>query len=140
MYRAQPQVRQSIIEPQDRKLYDSSSQSLIERSVPKSASVRRSAEGMFSDCNLHQFARNEWICWVISVNKPETRRQRVRTELKEGMRRHSCCPGCPHRRNKNGVLVFELSFPSLHGAAPLLSKPKSRAPAHQAGAPTNFGH
>ena len=35
-------------------------------------------------------ARNEWICWVISVKKPETRRrhiQRVRTELTEGMRR-----------------------------------------------------
>jgi uncharacterized protein YdeI (YjbR/CyaY-like superfamily) len=31
-------------------------------------------------------ARNEWICWVVSVKKPETRRQhieRVRTELRE---------------------------------------------------------
>jgi uncharacterized protein YdeI (YjbR/CyaY-like superfamily) len=30
--------------------------------------------------------RNEWICWVISVKKQETRRQhieRLRTELKE---------------------------------------------------------
>ncbi len=45
-------------------------------------------------------ARNEWICWVISVKKPETRRQhveRVGTELKEGMRRPRCWPGCPHR-------------------------------------------
>jgi uncharacterized protein YdeI (YjbR/CyaY-like superfamily) len=45
-------------------------------------------------------ARNEWICWTISVKKPETRRQhveRVCSELKEGMRRPCCWPGCPHR-------------------------------------------
>jgi len=45
-------------------------------------------------------ARNEWICWVISVKKAETRIQhieRLRTELKEGMRRPCCWPGCPHR-------------------------------------------
>ena len=40
--------------------------------------------------DITPLARNEWICWVISVKKPETRRQhieRIRTELKEGMRR-----------------------------------------------------
>ncbi len=45
-------------------------------------------------------ARNEWICWTISVKKDETRRQhveRVRSELKEGIRRPCCWPGCPHR-------------------------------------------
>jgi len=50
--------------------------------------------------DITPLARNEWICWVISVKKPETRRQhieRVRTELKEGMRRPCCWPGCPHR-------------------------------------------
>jgi uncharacterized protein YdeI (YjbR/CyaY-like superfamily) len=34
--------------------------------------------------DITPLARNEWICWVISVKKPETRRQhieRVRTEL-----------------------------------------------------------
>ena len=39
--------------------------------------------------DITPLARNEWICWVISVKKPETRRQhieRVRTELKEGVR------------------------------------------------------
>src|SRR5579859_685708 len=39
---------------------------------------------------LTPLARNEWICWAISVKKPETRRQhveRVRTELKEGVPR-----------------------------------------------------
>jgi uncharacterized protein YdeI (YjbR/CyaY-like superfamily) len=50
--------------------------------------------------DITPLARNEWICWVISVKKPETRKQhveRVRSALKEGMRRPCCCPGCPHR-------------------------------------------
>ena len=50
--------------------------------------------------DITPLARNEWICWVISVKKLETRRQhidRVRSELKEGMRRPCCWPGCPHR-------------------------------------------
>src|SRR5215217_8664399 len=45
-------------------------------------------------------ARNEWICWIESVKRPETRRnhvERTRTELKEGKRRPCCWPGCPHR-------------------------------------------
>jgi uncharacterized protein YdeI (YjbR/CyaY-like superfamily) len=51
--------------------------------------------------NITPLARNEWICWTISVKKPETRLQhveRVRSELIEGMRRPCCWPGCPHRR------------------------------------------
>ncbi len=50
--------------------------------------------------DITPLARNEWICWAISVKKPETRREhveRVRTELKEGMRRPCCWPSCIHR-------------------------------------------
>src|SRR6185437_2423220 len=53
--------------------------------------------------DLTPLARNEWICWTISVKRPETRRQhvaRVRTELKEGMRRPCCWYGCVHRPDK----------------------------------------
>ena len=49
---------------------------------------------------LTPLARNEWICWVISVKKAETRKQhieRVCAELLEGKRRPCCWPGCPHR-------------------------------------------
>ncbi len=52
---------------------------------------------------LTPLARNEWICWVQDAKKAETRRrriERVRTELKEGMRRPCCWPGCPHRKEK----------------------------------------
>ena len=53
--------------------------------------------------DLTPLARNEWICWTISVKKPETRKQhveRVCTELKEGMRRPCCWMGCIHRADK----------------------------------------
>lgn len=52
---------------------------------------------------LTPLARNEWICWTISVKKPDTRMQhveRVRTELKEGVRRPCCWIGCIHRADK----------------------------------------
>jgi len=45
--------------------------------------------------DITPLARNEWICWTISVKKDETRRrhvERVCSELKEGMRRPCCWP------------------------------------------------
>jgi uncharacterized protein YdeI (YjbR/CyaY-like superfamily) len=45
-------------------------------------------------------ARNEWICWVDSAKKIETRQKRIRwgcESLGEGKRRPCCWPGCPHR-------------------------------------------
>lgn len=53
--------------------------------------------------SITPLARNEWICWVTFVKKPETRKQhveRVRSELKEGKRRPCCWLGCPHRTDK----------------------------------------
>ena len=52
---------------------------------------------------LTPLARNEWICWTISVKKPETRKEHVKrvvTELKEGKRRPCCWIGCIHRTDK----------------------------------------
>lgn len=53
--------------------------------------------------SLTPLARNEWICWTISVKKEETRKKhvdRVAKELKEGMPRPCCWIGCMHRRDK----------------------------------------
>lgn len=53
--------------------------------------------------SLTPLARNEWLCWVISVKKQETRDdhvKRVISELKEGMRRPCCWIGCIHRKDK----------------------------------------
>lgn len=50
--------------------------------------------------DITPLARNEWICWVESAKKIETRNHRIertRDELKEGMRRPCCWVGCPHR-------------------------------------------
>ena len=52
--------------------------------------------------NLTPLARNEWICWITIVKKPETRREhidRLCVDLLEGKRRPCCWPGCPHRRD-----------------------------------------
>ena len=53
--------------------------------------------------SLTPLARNEWICWTVSVKTPETRQNhvgRVVSELKEGMRRPCCWMGCIHRTDK----------------------------------------
>jgi hypothetical protein len=54
--------------------------------------------------DITPLARNEWICWTISVMKSETRKEhveRVVSELKEGMRRPCCWIGCVHRTDKS---------------------------------------
>lgn len=53
---------------------------------------------------LTPLARNEWICWIDSAKKSETRHHRMEvavTQLTNGKRRPCCWPGCPHRE-KNG--------------------------------------
>jgi hypothetical protein len=53
--------------------------------------------------SLTPLARNEWICWVISVKQESTRLnhiERVISELQEGMRRPCCWIGCIHRTDK----------------------------------------
>ena len=50
--------------------------------------------------DITPLARNEWICWTISVKQEATRKdhvKRVVSELKEGKRRPCCWAGCPHR-------------------------------------------
>ncbi len=69
--------------------------------------------------SLTPLARNEWICWTITVQKAETRKQhveRVQRELKEGKRRPCCWLGCIHRTDK-------AISPSVQGV--LSKKPKS---------------
>jgi uncharacterized protein YdeI (YjbR/CyaY-like superfamily) len=50
--------------------------------------------------DITPLARNEWICWIESAKKAETRRKRIAwgcENLSEGKRRPCCWPGCPHR-------------------------------------------
>ena len=57
-----------------------------------------SARATWAD--ITPLARNEWICWVESARKTETRAKRIaqgRENLADGKRRPCCWPGCPHR-------------------------------------------
>ena len=50
--------------------------------------------------DITPLARNEWICWVTSGKKAETRNIRIEkalSKMKGGMRRPCCWAGCPHR-------------------------------------------
>jgi uncharacterized protein YdeI (YjbR/CyaY-like superfamily) len=54
--------------------------------------------------DISPLARNEWICWVDSAKKAETRSKRIRwgcENLEDGKRRPCCWPGCDHRQ-RNG--------------------------------------
>lgn len=53
--------------------------------------------------DITPLARNEWICWTISVKNTETRInhiERTVAELAEGKRRPCCWLGCIHRTDK----------------------------------------
>jgi uncharacterized protein YdeI (YjbR/CyaY-like superfamily) len=50
--------------------------------------------------DITPLARNEWICWIESAKKDETRTRRLewcRSNLSDGKHRPCCWPGCPHR-------------------------------------------
>jgi hypothetical protein len=53
--------------------------------------------------DITPLARNEWICWVTSGKKEETRGARIQkavSKMKGGMRRPCCWVGCIHRADK----------------------------------------
>lgn len=50
--------------------------------------------------DITPLARNEWICWVVSVKKAQTRAHHIKravNDLAKGKRRPCCWAGCPHR-------------------------------------------
>jgi hypothetical protein len=53
--------------------------------------------------SLTPLARNEWICWTVTVKQQATRDDHVKrtiSELLEGIRRPCCWIGCIHRTDK----------------------------------------
>ncbi len=56
------------------------------------------AQAVWGD--ITPLARNEWICWITSGKKVETRNIRIEkalSKLNGGMRRPCCWAGCSHR-------------------------------------------
>lgn len=50
--------------------------------------------------DITPLARSEWICWVTSGKKAETRDIRIKkalSKMSSGMRRPCCWAGCPHK-------------------------------------------
>jgi len=53
--------------------------------------------------SLTPLARNEWICWIITVKQASTRENHIKRtvkELQDGKRRPCCWLGCIHRKDK----------------------------------------
>ena len=66
----------------------------LRKAITSTSAVR----AMWED--ITPLARNEWICWVTSSKKAETRGVRIKkgiSKLKGGMRRPCCWAGCIHR-------------------------------------------
>lgn len=67
----------------------------LSKAIAASAGARATWE------KVTPLARSEWICWVTSGAKAETRIIRIEkavSKLKGGMRRPCCWAGCPHRK------------------------------------------
>src|SRR6476620_9517110 len=78
----------------------------VEHKLPadmkKIISSNKALLAMWED--ITPLARNEWICWVTTVAKQETRDKHLVVMqdkmLKKGMRRPCCWVGCMHRAGK----------------------------------------
>ena len=67
------------------------------------AALAASAKAHAAWESLTPLARNEWICWVVTVKRQETRAEHIKravAELREGKRRPCCWMGCIHRTDK----------------------------------------
>ena len=67
----------------------------LKKAITSSATALKAWE------DITPLARNEWICWVVSVKKEETRKDHVRRtkeELIGGKRRPCCWVGCRHQK------------------------------------------
>ena len=68
-----------------------------------SAVLDADASALAAWVDLTPLARNEWICWILSAKKQETRDrkiERIRDDLLAGKRRPCCWSGCKHRTDK----------------------------------------
>lgn len=69
--------------------------------LKKALLASHEASMMWGD--ITPLARNEWICWTVTVKQESTRKDHVRRvveELMQGMRRPCCWAGCLHRTDQ----------------------------------------
>jgi len=66
--------------------------------IRKILASKKEVKAVWED--ITPLARNEWVCWVESAKKLETRERRIRImceNLLAGKRRPCCWVGCTHR-------------------------------------------
>lgn len=64
----------------------------------KAIATDKTVRALWDD--ITPLARNEWICWVTSAKKEDTRKRRITVgldKMHKGMRRPCCWAGCHHR-------------------------------------------
>ncbi len=69
--------------------------------LKKALSTNATALAAWND--ITPLARNEWICWTITVKQQKTRDEHVKRtveELTQDKRRPCCWIGCIHRTDK----------------------------------------
>lgn len=62
-------------------------------------------------------ARNEWLCWMTSGARVETRAKRIavgKSKMQSGEQRPCCWQGCPHREGSNTAKYFK-KLPANNG-------------------------
>lgn len=62
--------------------------------------LRKNKAALAAWQDITPLARNEWICWILSAKKAETRERRISwgcESLEAGKRRPCCWPGCKRR-------------------------------------------
>ena len=70
----------------------------LPKDFEKALSSHKKVSELWED--ITPLARSEWICWVTSGKKAETRDIRIGkaiSKMQGGMRRPCCWAGCPHR-------------------------------------------
>lgn len=70
----------------------------VPKDVKEALNAAPASKAVWDD--ITPLARSEWVCWITSGKKSETRGIRITkalSKLKGGMRRPCCWAGCPHR-------------------------------------------
>jgi hypothetical protein len=66
-------------------------------------SIMANPKSLAAWADITPLARNEWICWTVTVKQQKTRDEHVKRaaeELAQGKRRPCCWIGCIHRTDK----------------------------------------
>ena len=85
-----------------KRLTDDSATHKLPADMKKALTASSKALAAWND--ITPLARNEWICWTVTVKQQKTRDEHVKRtveDLAKGKRRPCCWIGCIHRNDKS---------------------------------------